>query len=79
MSYYDSTLLKTNTENGKDWLVKYLHPPTDKGNSYNGYPDKSTVSTIHTEYRLAYEGLPLAAEPGVNAKSCLFFERSRFA
>lgn len=58
LTYYDSALVKADTPNGKDWLVKYLHPPTEKGASYNGYPDKSTVPAIHFEFKLATEGAP---------------------
>lgn len=57
-TYYDSALIKGNTENGKDWLRKYLHPPGDRGMSYNGYPDKSVIPAIHAEYRLAAEIQP---------------------
>lgn len=71
-TYFNASLLKANTENGRSWLEKYLHPPTAKGNSYNGYPDKSTTPTIHTEYRLAYENLPIASTQGVNDNTCLF-------
>lgn len=72
MTYFDSALLKSNTANGKDWLQKYLHPPSAKGTSYNGYPDRSTSSVIHTEYRLNYENLPLATVQGPNNNACLF-------
>jgi len=54
-TYFDRAVLKANTENGKDWLEKYLHPPSSRGNSYNGFPDKSVVSAIHPEFRLTKE------------------------
>lgn len=72
MTYFDSSMLKANTENGRDWLAKYLHPPSSKGVSYNGYPDRSSTSTIHTEYRLNYEKLPIATNQGENSNACLF-------
>lgn len=62
MSYFDAALLKANTENGKDWLAKYLHPPSSKGTSYNGYPDKSVVPAIHPEYRLMQEDIQFTAD-----------------
>lgn len=72
-TYYDeSLLLKTNTENGRDWLRKYVHPPGTKGVSYNGYPDASTTNSVHSEYRLQLEGLPFAANQGINTGACLF-------
>jgi len=52
MAELEDKLLAANTENGKDWLKKYNHPPGTKGASYNGYPDRSTVSCIHSEFRL---------------------------
>jgi len=55
-SYFEESALKANTENGKDWLRKALHPPGAKGTSYNGYPDKSVIPAIHQEYRLDWEG-----------------------
>jgi len=54
-SYFEESALKANTENGKDWLRKALHPPGVKGTSYNGYPDKSVIPAIHQEYRLDWE------------------------
>lgn len=72
MPYYDSALLKSNTENGRDWLAKVLHPPTEKGTSYNGYPGKSVIPVVHAEYRLPYEGLPKAAVQGSNTDTILF-------
>lgn len=72
MPYYDSSLLKANTQNGRDWLAKVLHPPTEKGTSYNGYPGKSVIPVVHAEYRLPYEGLPVAAVQGSNTNTVLF-------
>lgn len=57
-AYYDESLLQANTPNGKDWLRKVLHPPSEKGSSYNGYPDQSTIPAIHSEYRQNFEQLP---------------------
>jgi hypothetical protein len=71
-TYFDSAALKANTENGRDWLQKYLHPPSTKGPSYAGFPDKSVLSSVHSEYRLNYEGLPLATNQGSNTGAMLF-------
>jgi hypothetical protein len=68
--YYDETVLKSSTVNGKDWLHKYLHPPGNKGTSYNGYPDKSVTPCVHAEYRLSYEGFsPLPANNTFSANT----------
>jgi hypothetical protein len=68
--YYDETVLKSSTVNGKDWLHKYLHPPGNKGTSYNGYPDKSVTPCVHAEYRLSYEGFkPLPANTTFSANT----------
>ena len=63
-SYFTESALKANTENGKDWLRKAIHPPSAKGVSYNGYPDKSVIPAIHQEYRLDEEAfIPCEDEP----------------
>lgn len=74
MTYYDAALLKSNTPNGHDWLAKAIHPPSAKGQAYNGYPDKSVIPVVHAEYRLAYEGLPIAGVQGNNTNTILFLQ-----
>lgn len=66
--YYDATILKHDTVNGHDWAVKTLHPPGAKGASYNGYPDKSVLSAIHSEYRQQFEKTPFTKD---ETTSCL--------
>jgi len=70
--YYDSSLLQARTENGKSWAMKAVHPPSSRLGSYNGYPDKSATVSIHPEYRMPFEGLPLAATQGGNSGAVLF-------
>jgi hypothetical protein len=53
--YFEESMLNADTENGKDWLRKALHPPGAKGVSYNGYPDRSVTPAVHFEYRLNTE------------------------
>lgn len=61
-SYFDKLLVKSDTTNGHDWAMKALHPPSDKGTSYNGYPDQSTIPAIHSEYRQNFESLPVISD-----------------
>lgn len=68
-SYFDKLLVKSDTVNGHDWAIKALHPPSNKGTSYNGYPDQSTIPAIHSEYRQNFELLPTVAD---EPTSCLF-------
>jgi hypothetical protein len=55
LTYYDQKLLQSRTTNGGDWLHKYVHPPSAKGTSYNGYPDQSTNVCLHFENKLPLE------------------------
>lgn len=55
MPFFEEAALKANTENGKGWLRKALHPPGTKDPTYNGYPDMSNRPLIHQEYRLNNE------------------------
>lgn len=59
--YYDQALIAGRTESGKDWLRTYVHPPSTKpGTAYNGYPDRSTVPTVQSFYKLVKEAAPYA-------------------
>jgi len=59
MSYFDEQLLNGQTEGGKAWLAKYIHPPSARPSNYNGYPDRSTNPSVHLEYRLTGERTPI--------------------
>jgi hypothetical protein len=48
-------VLKSNTDGGKAWLEKYLHPPSAKRSSYAGYPDMNGINAVHMEHRLVDE------------------------
>lgn len=70
--YYDKALLKSETPNGQDWLEKVLHPPGEKGQSYNGFPDKSVVSCIHSEFRLDNSTTDFTNVTGTSSPSRVF-------
>lgn len=57
--YYDPELITGDTENGKEWLSCYVHPPScTPGSTTGGYPDRSTIPSIQSFYKLVKEAAP---------------------
>jgi hypothetical protein len=44
--------IPANTEAGKAWARKYLHPPGPRPTGYAGIPDDNNSPSVHAEYRL---------------------------
>jgi len=55
--YYNEELLLADTDSGKAWLKKAVHPPGVTDPAFCGYPDDSSIPAVHNEYRLQAEVL----------------------
>jgi len=62
MSLIDKAMA-ANSKSGKQWLIKYLHPPAILSAAYEGYPDTSNTPLIKCEWRLNTEIDPFLDNP----------------
>nr|WAY16451.1 hypothetical protein [Hepelivirales sp.] len=76
----ENITVRTETNSGRAWLHKYLHPPTNNVEGYCGYPDRNNLPSVKMEFKgvqevalQSYSGASPAPPAGAAARYLQLF------